>query len=211
MEKIMLCDDSALVVNKIGEELRILNFNISDIIYNGQACINAIKNGAAPDLLILDISMPEMSGYEVVKQLKKTNPEMKILIFSSYNHKDAVRAMIRLGVNGFAEKGIKPFELAQIIGKVLNGETYFPPEHMFNAEAIETIKQQNFPWAEQLTEKEIQTAQLLAYDFSRKQVAADMGVSASSINKKLERVFKKTNQKTTLGVINFLKKVGMIQ
>jgi hypothetical protein len=42
-------------------------------------------------------------------------------------------------------------------------------------------------------------------------VAADMGVSASSINKKMERVFKKTNQKTTLGVINFLKKVGIIQ
>ncbi|OYY11624.1 MAG: hypothetical protein B7Y66_01960, partial [Sphingobacteriia bacterium 35-36-14] len=75
----------------------------------------------------------------------------------------------------------------------------------------ETIKQQNFPWAEQLTEKEIQTAQLLAYDFSRKQVAADMGISASSINKKMERVFKKTNQKTTVGVISFLRKVGIIQ
>ncbi len=207
----MLCDDSILVVNKIGEELRILNFNITDIVYNGQACIDAIKSGAAPDLLILDISMPEMPGYEVVKQLKKSNPEMKILIFSSYNHKDAVRAMIRLGVNGFAEKGIKPFELAQIIRKVLNGETYFPPEHMFNVEAIETINQQKIAWAEQLTKKEIQATQLLANDLSRKQVAEDMGISASSINKKMERVFKKTNQKSTVGVINFLKKVGIIQ
>ncbi len=82
---------------------------------------------------------------------------------------------------------------------------------MFNTEEIETIKQQNIAWAEQLTKKEIQAAQLLANDLSRKQVAEDMGISASSINKKMERVFKKTNQKTTVGVISFLRKVGIIQ
>jgi len=82
---------------------------------------------------------------------------------------------------------------------------------MFSTDEIETIKQQKISWVEQLTKKEIQAAQLLANDLSRKQVASDMGISASSINKKMERIFKKTNQKTTVGVINFLKKVGMIQ
>lgn len=211
MGKIMLCDDTPELVDTIGKELRNLNFNITNIVYSGQDCIDAIKNGAAPDLLILDISMPKMPGYEVVKQLKKSNPEIKMLIFSAYNDINVVKAMIRLGVNGFAEKGIKPIELAEIIRKVLNGETYFPPEHLFSAEAIETMKQEKIPWAEQLTLKEIQAAQLLANDETRKTAASIMQISPSAFNKKIERIFKKTGQRAIIGALNWLKKVGMIQ
>lgn len=211
MGEIMLCDDTTELVDTIGKELRNLNFNITNIVYSGQDCIDAIKNGAAPDLLILDISMPKMPGYEVVKQLKKLNPEIKILIFSAYNDNNVVKAMIRLGVNGFAEKGIKPIELAEIIRKVLNGETYFPPEYLFSSEAIETIKQEKIPWAEQLTLKEIQAAQLLANDEIRKTAASIMQISPSAFNKKIERIFKKTGQRAIIGALNWLRKVGMIQ
>lgn len=207
----MLCDDTPSVVNLIGDELRKINFNVTNIVYSGQACLDTINGGAVPDLLILDISMPQMPGYEVVKQLKKTNPEIKILIFSAYNHKDVVAAMIRLGVNGFAEKGIKPVELAKIIRKIINGETYFPPEHQLNAEAIETIKQDKIPWAEQLTLREIQAAQLLANDETRKTAASIMQISPSAFNKKIERIFKKTGQRAIIGALNLLRKVGMIQ
>lgn len=211
MGEIMLCDDTPELVDTIGKELRKLNFNITNIVYSGQDCIDTIKNGAAPDLLILDISMPKMPGYEVVKQLKKLNPEIKILIFSAYNDNNVVKAMIRLGVTGFAEKGIKPIELAEIIRKVLNGETYFPPECLLSAEAIETIKQEKIPWAEQLTLKEIQAAQLLANDETRKTAASIMQISPSAFNKKIERIFKKTGQRAIIGALNWLKKVGMIQ
>lgn len=211
MTSIMMCDDHALVMNAMGDLLRKVNFKVIATTLSGKACIEAIQSGLIPDVLILDINMPEMPGYIVAQHVKKHYPNTKILIFSMITDENAVKAMIRIGVNGFAFKNINDNELAEIIRKILSGQEYYPPEFIFSTEEIETIKQQNFPWAEQLTEKEIQTAQLLAYDFSRKQVAADMGVSASSINKKMERVFKKTNQKTTLGVINFLKKVGIIQ
>lgn len=207
----MLCDDSIEVTQLLGKSLREERINVADIVHSGKTCIDLIENGIPPDLLVLDISMPELPGYKVAQYLKKTFPAIKILVFSVLTDHDAVKGMISLGVNGFAFKNIKPRELAEIIRKILSGQEYYPPEFIFSTEEIETIKQQNFPWADQLTEKEIQTAQLLAYDFSRKQVAADMGISASSINKKMERVFKKTNQKTTVGVISFLKKVGIIQ
>lgn len=207
----MLCDDAIEVTQLLGKSLREQRINVTNIVHSGKTCIYLIENGIPPDLLVLDISMPEMPGYIVAQHVKKHYPNTKILIFSMITDENAVKAMIRIGVNGFAFKNINDNELAEIIRKILSGQEYYPPEFIFSTEEIETIKQQNFPWAEQLTEKEIQTAQLLAYDFSRKQVAADMGVSASSINKKMERVFKKTNQKTTLGVINFLKKVGIIQ
>ncbi|HQS23676.1 MAG: hypothetical protein B7Y11_07905 [Sphingobacteriia bacterium 24-36-13] len=211
MTSIMMCDDHALVMNAMGDLLRKVNFKVIATTLSGKACIEAIQSGLIPDVLILDINMPEMPGYIVAQHVKKHYPNTKILILSMITDENAVKAMIQIGVNGFAFKNIKPRELAEIIRKILSGQEYYPPEFIFSTEEIETIKQQNFPWAEQLTEKEIQTAQLLAYDFSRKQVAADMGISASSINKKMERVFKKTNQKTTVGVISFLRKVGIIQ
>ena len=122
-----------------------------------------------------------------------------------------LNAMIRIGVNGFAIKNLSASELAEIIRKIISGQEYYPPEFIFSTEEIASIKQQKFPWAEQLTKKEIQAAQLLANDLSRKQVASDMGISASSINKKVERIFKKTNQNTTIGIIRFLRKVGIIK
>ncbi|MFN3299942.1 MAG: response regulator [Sediminibacterium sp.] len=211
MTSIMMCDDHAMVMNAMGDLLRKENFKVIATTLSGKACIEAIQSGLIPDVLILDINMPDMPGYIVAQHVKKHYPNIKILIFSMITDENAVKAMIRMGVNGFAFKNINDNELAEIIRKILSGQEYYPPEFIFSIEEIETIKQQNFPWAEQLTEKEIQTAQLLSYDFSRKQVAADMGISASSINKKMERVFKKTNQKTTVGVISFLKKVGIIQ
>ncbi len=211
MPSIMMCDDHAMVMNAMGDLLRKENFKVIATTLSGKACIEAIQSGLIPNVLILDINMPDMPGYIVAQHVKKHYPNTKILIFSLITDENAVKAMIRIGVNGFAFKNISDIELVEIIRKISSGQEYYPPEFIFSTEEIEIIKQQKFPWAEQLTKKEIQATQLLANDLSRKQVAADMGISASSINKKMERVFKKTNQKTTVGVISFLKKVGIIQ
>ena len=207
----MMCDDHVMVMDTIGDLLRKENFEVIATTLSGEACIKAIDSGLILDVLILDINMPEMPGYKVAQHFKKHYPNVKILVFSMITDENAVKAMIRIGVNGFAFKNLTASELAEIIRKIISGQEYYPPEFIFSTEEIASIKQQKFPWAEQLTKKEIQAAQLLANDLSRKQVASDMGISASSINKKMERVFRKTNQKTTLGVINFLKKVGIIQ
>lgn len=207
----MMCDDHVMVMDKIGDLLRKENFEVIATTLSGEACIKAIDSGLIPDVLILDINMPEMPGYKVAQHFKKHYPNVKILVFSMITDENAVKAMIRIGVNGFAFKNLTASELAEIIRKIISGQEYYPPEFIFSTEEIASIKQQKFPWAEQLTKKEIQAAQLLANDLSRKQVASDMGISASSINKKLERIFKKTNQNTTIGIIRFLRKVGIIK
>ncbi|WP_081720433.1 MULTISPECIES: response regulator transcription factor [Sediminibacterium] len=211
MNKIMMCDDHVMVMDTIGDLLRKENFEVIATTLSGEACIKAIDSGLIPDVLILDINMPEMPGYKVAQHFKKHYPNVKILVFSMITDENAVKAMIRIGVNGFAFKNLTASELAEIIRKIISGQEYYPPEFIFSTEEIASIKQQKFPWAEQLTKKEIQAAQLLANDLSRKQVASDMGISASSINKKLERIFKKTNQNTTIGIIRFLRKVGIIK
>lgn len=207
----MICDDHVMVMDTIGDLLRKENFEVIATTLSGEACIKAIDSGLIPDVLILDINMPEMPGYKVAQHFKKHYPNVKILVFSMITDENAVKAMIRIGVNGFAFKNLPASELAEIIRKIISGQEYYPPEFIFSTEEIASIKQQKFPWAEQLTKKEIQAAQLLANDLSRKQVASDMGISASSINKKLERIFKKTNQNTTIGIIRFLRKVGIIK
>lgn len=207
----MMCDDNVMVMDTIGDLLRKENFEVIATTLSGEACIKAIDSGLIPDVLILDINMPEMPGYKVAQHFKKHYPNVKILVFSMITDENAVKAMIRIGVNGFAFKNLTASELAEIIRKIISGQEYYPPEFIFSTEEIASINQQKFPWAEQLTKKEIQAAQLLANDLSRKQVASDMGISASSINKKLERIFKKTNQNTTIGIIRFLRKVGIIK
>jgi DNA-binding NarL/FixJ family response regulator len=195
----------------LGKSLREERINVTDIVHSGKTCIDLIENGNSPDLLVLDIRMPEMPGYKVAQYLKKTFPAIKILVFSVLTDYDAVKGMISLGVNGFAFKNIKPSELAEIIQKILSGQEYYPPEFLFSTEEIDTIKQQKIPWAEKLTDKEIQAAQLLANDETRKTAASIMQISPSAFNKKIERIFKKTGQRAIIGALNLLRKVGMIQ
>lgn len=211
MTSIMMCDDHALVMNAMGDLLRKVNFKVIATTLSGKACIEAIQSGLIPDVLMLDINMPEMPGYIVAQHVKKHYPNTKILIFSMITDENAVKAMIRIGVNGFAFKNINDNELAEIIRKILSGQEYYPPEFIFSPEEIETMKQEKIPWAEQLTLKEIQAAQLLANDETRKTAASIMQISPSAFNKKIERIFKKTGQRAVIGALNLLRKVGMIQ
>ncbi len=211
MPSIMMCDDHILVMDALGDCLKKENFTIAGAATNGITCIELIQNGLIPDVLILDISLPDMSGYKVAHYVKNHFPQIKILVLSMITDEEAVKAMIRIGVNGFAFKSINPSELAAIIHSILNGQIYYPPKFIFTQKEINEIVLNPIPWAEHLIDKEILTAQLLANNLSRKQVAGNMGISPSAINKKMERVFKKTKQNTTIGVINFLKSVGIIQ
>lgn len=118
--------------------------------------------------------------------------------------------MIRFGVDGFAFKDITPPVIASIIHSIMAGEAYYPPDFMFTAQEIEAIKTTAIPWVENITQREMTAVKLLAKDLSRKQVAYQMGISPSVVNKKIDNIFKKTGHRTTLSVVDFLKRVGII-
>ncbi|HQU09180.1 MAG TPA: response regulator transcription factor, partial [Opitutales bacterium] len=80
-----------------------------------------------PDILILDIMMPQLNGVEVLKRLKAKIPGIKILVFSEACAKNVIKEAVECGVDGFIEKDIELAELERAIERILAGETHFGP------------------------------------------------------------------------------------
>jgi DNA-binding NarL/FixJ family response regulator len=209
---LMLCDDKQEFLDTMcGILSQFTEFSSIVTASSGEACIELIENGNIPDILLLDISMPNgMSGYEVARDLTKKIPALKIIAFTMLTDELAIAGMIRFNVKGFMMKDIKPQEIVRIIKKVLNGEEYYPPKFFFTPEMIAQIKNTPIAWAENITHKELRAMKLLSNGLPRKQAAAEMNISESALAKKITRVFNKTITSSTISAINFLVKVGLI-
>ncbi len=212
MISLMLCDDKQEFLATMFGVLSQFN-EFSNIITttSGEECIQLIENGNTPDILLLDVSMPNgMSGYEVAKYLNNKKPSLKIIAFSMLTDEIVVAGMIRYNVKAFMTKDIAPQEILRIIKLVAAGGEYYPPCFFFTQETIVRIKNTPIAWAENITSKELQAMKLISSGIPRKQAAIEMNISESALSKKISRVLKKTITDSTICAINFLKKVELI-
>ena len=209
----MMCDDQIMFLDLISEYLNnYADFNIVKSASSGEDCLDLIKNGIVPDILILDISMPPgMPGYLVAKHLQKNYPSIKIIALSMLTDSNAVKAMIRYGAKGFLFKESKPCEIVRVIKLVNQGAEYYPKCLNLSPNEILVLKNTTIDWLENITRTESVAARLIAKDLSINQVADEMNMSVSVVNKKIKRLFLRTNTNTRTGLLYFLRKVGILE
>lgn len=209
---VMMCDDHVQIRDSILQTLeQEFSFEICGRASSGKECIELINSGIKPDILILDINMPNgMHGYDVAKYLQKKYPAIKILVFSSFDDIAAIKAMIRFGAKGFVCKGGHPDELKLALITVSKGRNYFSENFLISRNEIEEIQANTIEWIERMTQKEWDLAHLIASDLPLKQVASKLNISESVASKRRKSVLKKTGTKSSIGLIAFLKKVGIL-
>lgn len=213
MITLMLCDDHLGFLEGVNEVVKkFANLKIVGKATSGEECIKQINSGLNADILLLDISMPNgISGYEVAKYIQKKSLPIKIIALSMLDDINAIKAMIRFGSMGFLYKGDSLKGIDTIIHTVYNGNEYYPKELNFTCAQIQEIKNTPIPWLEQITEREMLAVKLIAEDLLTKQVAENMGISESVVNKKINSVQVKTGAKSKSGIIYFFKKVGLLK
>ena len=213
MISIMMCDDHAMVRDLVLDYLsKDSDFTIVNGAATGEECLELIKHGPTPDILLLDISMPSgINGYQVAKNLQCSFPEIKIIVLSMLTNLQAVKAMIRYGAKGFLYKDTNPAEVARVIKLVQHGEEYYPKELNFSKEEIQACKTSSIDRLEKITRTELVTAKLISSDLSINQMADEMNISVSVVNKKINRLQKKTKTNSRNGLLHFLRKVGILE
>lgn len=208
-----MCDDQIMMLDLVLDYLsKDPDFKIINRATSGEKCLEQIKNGCIPDILILDISMPKgISGYEVSKQLQLNFPGIKIICLSMLTNCNTVKAMIRYGAKGFLFKDSNPCEIARAIKLVYSGVEYYPS--CLNLSPAEILAYKNTPidWLENITRAETVTAKLISTDLSINLVADEMNISVSAVNKKIKRLLKKTNTTSRIGLLAFLRRVGVLE
>lgn len=157
---------------------------------DGYECLNCI-NKANPDIILLDINMPNLDGLQVLSIMKQQHMKNKVIILTIHNEIDYLIKALDLGCNGYVLKDSNSSILKKAIENVYNGSTYIEPQltPLLNASLAErdVLKDKlNY-----LTKREIQVLKLISNGMFNKEIASMLGISERTVKNHVSNIFKK--------------------
>jgi DNA-binding NarL/FixJ family response regulator len=189
MINVLIADDHAMV----REGLRALLSSMDGYELAGTASTgaDAIRETVLlkPDLLVLDIGFPDLSGIEVVRRLAKAAPSVKILMLTMYDDDESILGAVRAGALGYVLKGADADDLLRAIAAVAAGEAIFGPG--LARRALQVLSAPPEPAFAQLTPREREVLELIASGLSNQAIAAKLGLSTNTISNNISSIFGK--------------------
>lgn len=191
---LMIVDDHSLVRDGIIARLSLIpSIKVIAQADNGRGALDILKK-IQPDVILMDIEMPIMNGFETIQQIALLYPSIKILALSSYDEKSIILKMLNEGARGFILKNIKTTELITAIDTVMSGKQYFSNEIslVLAKTSVEDIL--NPPLQEitnPLSDREIEVLNLIALGLSNTQIAKKLFISPKTVNTHRTNIMKK--------------------
>lgn len=174
MHRIILVDDHHIV--RQGLEFLLSTVDDIDVIggfSDGKSFFEYLETNELPDIVLLDLVMPEMNGIEITEMMKKSYPEVKILVLTSYVDDEHVISAIDKGADGYEMKDVEPDQLIKTIKKVLSGEKTIHPQAQSVIEAVS--KKPHF--TNKLSKRESEVLAEMTKGKTNKEIAESLFVS----------------------------------
>ena len=165
-----------------------------------------------PDLLVLDITMPKMTGLEVTKELRAAGSETPILVLSMHDDPEYVLEAVRAGADGYILKDVSPSELREAVEAVHSGREYFAQRvtHQLSVALRDEIERERHrSRLEQLTGREREVLVRVANGRTNRQIAEEFGISPRTVETHRERVMAKLRMKTVADLTRFVVEMGL--
>ncbi|MES2850906.1 MAG: response regulator transcription factor [Bacteroidota bacterium] len=212
-QTIILADDHILLRDALASLInRFENFKVIAVASNGTEVLDAIKAGEIPDIIILDLNMPKMDGYEVTKWISFYHSQIKILILTMYDSDIALIRLLQEGVRGFLKKDIHPDELRNALETVVEHGYYYTNSTsgkiaaLFKKNKGETSGLQK----NTLTETEIDFLKLASSDMTYKEIAMQLNLSTRVVDNYRETLFDKLGVRSRVGLAIYAIKNGIV-
>ena len=189
--KVYLVDDHRLFLSGVKAELA-EEFRIVGSAYDVDTAIAEIR-GLNPDVVLVDVHMPDGGGVAVIEGVVATNPDVKFLALSVSDQAEDVIAMIRAGARGYVTKTIEPPELVKAVRRIDAGDAVFSPRLAgFVLDAFAgAIPSDDDPELDQLTPREKDVLRLIARGYAYKQVARKVSISIKTVESHVSNVLRK--------------------
>lgn len=209
---IVLADDHVLFCEGIK---RIIS-EVSDLEVVGEARdglqLLALLKQLTPDLVILDISMPNIRGIEATREIKMTHPDVKVLILTMHKDKDYLYHAISAGADGYLLKEDADTELFSAIETIQQGRTYISP--LLTGEVTDDLLRiyrgnHQLP-IDNLTTREREVLQLIAEGRSNREIANLLYISVRTVENHRARIMKKLDMKKTADLVRYAIQKGII-
>ena len=207
---IVIVDDHTLIAKAL--KSIISNFDEFEVIYeceNGRELIEKLKmEKNIPSIILLDISMPIMNGFETAKWLNENHPEIKIMALSMQDDDESVIKMIKNGSHGYLLKNTHPSDLEKALQKMVSDGFYYPD--WASKIIFSNLKQPSKPVKENIkfTGRELEFLSYTTTEMNYKEIAEKMFCSPRTIESYRDSLFEKLELKTRVGLAVFALKNG---
>lgn len=214
--KIVLADDHALFRN--GLKLLLSGYDGFDIVgevSNGKELLSILKN-AQPDIILLDISMPEMDGIEAASIITNDYPNIQIITLSMFGEEDYYFKMVSLGVKGFLLKNSSIDEVTLAIRTVFDGGSYFSGELLSSLVnslqyAAASHMQANEEDDNELSVREKEILFQICKGLSNQEIGDKLFISKRTVDKHRANILAKTSCKNTANLVVYAIKNGLVE
>ena len=189
--KIIIADDHSMVREGIKQLLE-LDGDVEVIgeASDGVECL-ALLEKSVPQVLLLDINMPNMNGLEVLERIKENNIDVKVIILTVHNEIEYLLKSVEIGIDGYMLKDSDSTELKKAIFSVINGETYIQPNliPLLNSKMIE--RDVDKVKIDLLTKRELEVLKLLSVGLYNKEIGEKLEISERTVKNHISSIFKK--------------------
>ena len=192
MTKIIIVDDHFLF--RMGTKLALSNSPLGIQVVAEAASGNelfAALETTAPDLLLLDIMLPDMTGIEIAHKVKATYPEIKIVLLSAEEPKKVIEQVLETGVDGYVSKSAEMKEIENAIASVMNGLEYFGRDISKIINDLYSSKKRREQEDARFTERETEIIQLCCQGLLVKEIADHLNISSSTVKAHKTNIFHK--------------------
>jgi two-component system nitrate/nitrite response regulator NarL len=199
LKSIFIVDDHQMVID--GLKLIINTIDGFEIMGESTSAPQALDIMAttAPDILLTDVSMPEMSGIELTRLVKKRYPQVKVIALSMFSESQVVAEMIDAGISGYILKNTGKQELIEALNKVALGQNYFGED--ITLQLMKSFKRNQEE--SRLTDREIEIIRMIEQDFGNKQIADILFISERTVETHRKNILRKTNTQTVVGLLKY--------
>lgn len=208
--RLLIADDHHLFLDGIVSLLKTEKALQIETAHDGYEVLDKVK-AADYDVCLLDIGMPNLDGIATAKALKEKKSAVKIIILSTYNDKEIISEMMKMGVAGYLLKNCSKQELVEAIQKVFAGGKYFSEEvqNTIVNQFTTYLTQQKSKAEEILTPREIEIVQLLAKEFTNEKIASALNISFRTVETHRKNIMQKTKSHNLAGLLKFAYEQGI--
>jgi DNA-binding NarL/FixJ family response regulator len=211
---VALVDDHSLLRNGLATLITNLGYEVLYECSNGKQLVEKINKDHLPDVVLMDINMPEMDGFEATLWLKRNYPSVNVLALSMYDDENSILRMIRNGARGYILKDTNPTELRHAIESIVAKGFYY--SELVSGRLIRRMQDDDDEESNHrklvmgLNDKQVEFLKLAATELTYKEIAEKMNLSPRTIDGYRDELFQKLNIKSRVGLVLFAIKHGIV-
>lgn len=212
MIKVIIADDHHLFIEGVRSLINSMDtIELIGELSNGQELVDTLAHTPC-DVILMDINMPVLDGIEATKIIKKTYPNIKVLMLTMFSSKDYIEKLLKAGADGYLLKNTDAKELKLAIETLVNGESYFSKEVTARImEGLQKKKQgEQFNHLIELTEREIDVLKLIVQEFTTAEIAEKLFISTHTVETHRKNLISKLNVRNIAGLVKYAMQNGLV-